>query len=79
VILSSLAFTENYQKIYSEEQVLQIIELFLWGRIVFSIGYIIGTYVGVQSLRSYGFGLCVASLISLFSPLAEYNFIDAFK
>jgi hypothetical protein len=54
-------------------------EIFIWGRVLFSVGYALGTIIGQQSLRSYGFGLCVGSLVALFTPLVDFDFIAVFK
>jgi hypothetical protein len=78
-ILICLLSTDNYQRIYSDAQILLIIELFIWGRMIFSIGYAFGTWIGAQSLRSFGFGLCIGSLMTLFLSIVDINFIEAFK
>ena len=46
-------------------QLHSILELYVVGRVVFSVGYLIGTAVNMQYLRSFGFGLTVASLLAV--------------
>lgn len=78
-IFSGLLFSGRYHDFYTEAQVLQLAELFLWGRVIFSAGYLLGTAIGVQSLRSYGFGLNIGSLAALIAPLFGANFLNSFK
>lgn len=78
-IFSGLLCSGRYQDIYTEGQVLQLAELFLWGRVIFSVGYLLGTAIGVQSLRSYGFGLNIGSLAALITPFFGTNFLNSFK
>lgn len=78
-IFSGLLCSGRYQDIYTEGQVLQLAELFLWGRVIFSAGYLFGTVIGVQSLRSYGFGLNIGSLVALITPFFHTNFLNSFK
>lgn len=78
-IFSGLLCSGRYQDTYTQGQVLQLAELFLWGRVIFSAGYLLGTAIGVQSLRSYGFGLNIGSLVALITPFFGTNFLTSFK
>lgn len=72
-ILWSVVFLGLY--LYNRDQVrrsgyeLELIDLFLIGRVLFSFGYTIGTVIGHQSLRSVGFGLTISSIFMLTSQI----------
>lgn len=56
-----------------------LIDMFLVGRILFSIGYTVGAVVGHQSFRSVGFGLGFGSIIIMVTEVLNYSILEHFK
>ena len=55
-----------------------LFDLFLVGRILFSLGYSIGTSLGYQSFRAYGFGFTVACIAITLSFNQNFELLKTF-
>lgn len=56
-----------------------VIDLYVVGRLLFAVGYGVGTLVGQQSLRAIGFGMIVASIAILGAQIFEYDLLGFYK
>jgi hypothetical protein len=62
------AILYDRSKVRSTGLEVELVDMFLLSRVIFSIGYIVGTAAKYQSLRAIGFGItftCVTVVISL--------------
>ena len=48
---------------YEDKLTFIILETFFYGRILFSVGYLFGILVNLESFRAYGVGLTFASVV----------------
>lgn len=55
---------------------LTIAALFVIGRVLFGVGYILGTIVGISTLRSFGFAITVLLNVILISYHLGFNTFD---
>jgi uncharacterized membrane-anchored protein len=78
-VILYLLLSEDHSALIPPNSLLHVLELFVWGRIIFAVGYFLGTLIDVQSLRSYGFGLCIGSLAVLVSSHFHSDFLAHFK
>lgn len=78
-VILYLLLSEDHSSLIPSHSLLHVLELFVWGRIIFAVGYFLGTLIEVQSLRSYGFGLCIGSLAVLISSHFHSDFLAHFK
>lgn len=58
---------------------IHLLDLYLVGRLLFSIGYAFGTLIGHQSLRATGFGFTIACIAISGTHLIGFDLIGAFK
>jgi hypothetical protein len=49
--------------------------LFMIGRVLFSIGYVFGAGIGLQSLRLTGLGLTYGPIIIIFAEISGHSII----
>lgn len=63
-----LPYLYDHEKLDSTGHHIQLIDLFLLSRVVFSIGYILGATVGHQSIRLLGF---TVSIVCCFIMVGE--------
>jgi uncharacterized MAPEG superfamily protein len=66
-LFASLLFTSSFAKV-GGERLLTLASLFIVGRILFTIGYLLGWYTNISSFRAFGFcvNLFVNSLMVAF-------------
>lgn len=56
-----------------------VTDLFLLGRLIFSIGYTIGTLIGYQSFRGIGFRLSLGAVLIIFGEISGYSIVNYLK
>lgn len=50
-----------------------ILETFLYGRILFTVGYLVGVWTELESFRAYGVALTMVSVVIALSSLYDFN------
>lgn len=57
----------------------ELVDLYLVGRVLFSIGYVIGAGIGLQSFRAIGFGLSFGPTIVIAGEAFGHSLVWMFK
>lgn len=58
---------------------MNLVDVFLVGRVLFTIGYMVGVAAGFESFRSIGFGLTLAPVVAVSSIVFKFRFIEYFS
>lgn len=68
----------DLQKLYDSKRLILLADMFLVGRALFTVGYMVGTAIGYQSFRAAGFGLNIATLVAVASIVLKFPFLQYF-
>lgn len=63
---------------YSKTLIFLLLETFLYGRILFSVGYLFGTFINMESFRTLGVTLSIVSIVIGLSSIYGFDIFNYF-
>ena len=78
IFIAAYFYNPNGTRVRDTELEAGFFDLFIIGRMLFSVGYVMGAIIGHQSFRAVGFGICLGCCVIMIGEALNFSLVQYF-